>query len=410
MSDSSSRLRVNMVVEGVDRTKVTGGPLCLFQYANGLLDRGHEVRVVSAGPAAAPEWFDLRAPLVVPDDPPLPVALARFARAFAAYRLGRADVEPSIAELDRVAGQLALRGSSPLRRGAWLDRLRRAMPPADVTIATSAPVATPVHVYGTGVKAYFMQHYEAYMVDDFDDPALARAEAHAAMTLPLVRIANSSWLAGHVEERHGGQVPVCANAIDHSVFFPDGSPPDDPFTVVSYGGRGVRGKGCAEAAEAIRLARQEIPGLRWLVYGGASLPPDNGVAAYEDLGSVRGADLRRLYSSSHATLCPSWYESFPLFPIEAMACGSAVVTTPFGTEDYAVDDVNALVVPAREPDAMAAALVRLHREPETRRRLVERGTSDARAFTWERSVARMEELLLETVAAAAEDQSRAVAR
>jgi len=38
------------------------------------------------------------------------------------------------------------------------------------------------------------------------------------------------------------------------------------------------------------------------------------------------------------------YESFPLFPLEAMACGLAVITTAPGTEDYAVNQENCLVV------------------------------------------------------------------
>jgi glycosyltransferase involved in cell wall biosynthesis len=183
--------------------------------------------------------------------------------------------------------------------------------------------------------------------------------------------------------------------VDTAAFFPEGEPADprQRFVVVSYGGRNARWKGFAEAAEAIRLARAPIPTLEWRVFGDALLPPENPVAPYRPLGFITGSALRRAYSEAHALLAPSWYESFPLFPLEAMACGTAVVTTPFGTEDYVRARENALVVPAREPQAMAAALAELYEDGALRRRLGAAGIETARRFTWERSVARMAELL-----------------
>ena len=390
-------MRINFVMEGVHPTKATGGPLGIFEIANGLIERGHDVKMVSAGFAGDPDYFDLKAPIVQADDPPLPVGLGRFARRFAAYKAGRGSLDDAVGALDNVTNQLAMRASIPQRRGAWFDRLRRSMPEADVSIATSAPVAAPTAVYGTGLPAYFMQHYEAIMADDFEDPVFMLAEAKLAVDLPILKIASSSWLGGVVEERHGGPVPVCTMGIDQAAWYPDGSPPDEPFTVVSYGGRNVRWKDFPTGAEAIRLARREIPDLRWRVYGGGSLPPDNDVAPYEDLGWRKPEELRAIYSESHATLCPSWYESFPRYPIEAMACGSAVVTTPFGTEDYTRDGENCLVVPRREPERMAEALVRLWRDQDLRRRLTEQAREDVKEITWERSVTRMEELLEEQV-------------
>jgi len=92
-------------------------------------------------------------------------------------------------------------------------------------------------------------------------------------------------------------------------------------------------------------------------------------------------------------LAPAWYESFPLYPLEAMACGVAVVTTPKGVEDYAKPDANCLVIPPRDPAAAAAALVRLWSNPQERARLSNAASLDAQRFTWTRSVETMSALL-----------------
>jgi glycosyltransferase involved in cell wall biosynthesis len=364
-------------------------------YANGLVERGHDVSIVPAGFAEQPEWFDLAARIHAPPEPGLPVAFARAAATVAGYKLGRRSYEDVAAAIARPARALAFRSTWPLQRGADLERLRRIMPPADVTVATAFSTALPVHLYGRGAGVYFAQHDESITAPhDFDDPALAGGEARLSFALPLQRIANSSWLQARLLERYGAASETCVGGVTHDEFFPDGRVGDDaPFTVVSYGGRDAEWKGFDAAAEAVALARAELGEVRWLVYGGARLPPGNPIAPYEDRGFLTGAALRRFYGEGHVLLSASWYESFPLFPLEAMACGTAVVTTPYGTEDYARDGETALVVPPRDPQAMAAALVRLARDPGERAALAERGRAAAAGFTWSRSVERMETLL-----------------
>jgi hypothetical protein len=92
-------------------------------------------------------------------------------------------------------------------------------------------------------------------------------------------------------------------------------------------------------------------------------------------------------------LCPSWYESFPLPPIEAMASGTAVITTPYGTEDYAIDGHNAIVVRPRVIADFVAALDGLVRLPELRNQLARNGRAMAESRTWEVAVKAREELL-----------------
>jgi glycosyltransferase involved in cell wall biosynthesis len=393
----SNTLRINIVITGFSRTRTTAGHEVLFGYANGLLERGHDVAIITTAPSEHPDWYDLKAELIQPPATSLLGTGLRTALRYGSFRLGATDKRSVKEALSGVtAGVAPSSGALPYRRAAAVERFRRTVRPADVTIASGAPTALPVYLYGTGVKVYFMQHYETYFTTESDPEwqRLYELETELSYKLPLHRIANSSWLAEHVRERHGGEVELCVNAFDHERFFPEGRPPDSPFTVASYSGRGVAWKGFADAVEAMGIARAKIGDVHWRVFGDhAEIPPDNPIAPYEPIGVVDAPAIRRLFSAAHVALCPAWYESFPMYPMEAMSCGCAVVTTEFGVEDYARHEHNALVVPARDSQAMADALVRLAGDVALRGQLVDQAHRDIQSFTWKRSLDCMEELL-----------------
>jgi glycosyltransferase involved in cell wall biosynthesis len=71
---------------------------------------------------------------------------------------------------------------------------------------------------------------------------------------------------------------------------------------------------------------------------------------------------------------PSWTEGLPLVVLEAMARRRPVVATPVGgTPEVVVDGETGLLVPPRDPDALAAALRRLLGDADLRRRMGEAG-------------------------------------
>ena len=74
-------------------------------------------------------------------------------------------------------------------------------------------------------------------------------------------------------------------------------------------------------------------------------------------------------------------EGFPLPPLEAMACGCAVLTTACGgTEEYAVSRVNAWVVPPAKPSEMARAIRILCADPHLRKALALEGKKTAARY------------------------------
>jgi glycosyltransferase involved in cell wall biosynthesis len=101
------------------------------------------------------------------------------------------------------------------------------------------------------------------------------------------------------------------------------------------------------------------------------------------LGQRSPAEVAELYRSHDALLFPvRWEEPWGLVPLEAMASGCPVVATARGgSGEYLRDGENALIVPARDPDGLAAAVRRLAGEPALRERLRAGGLETAPRHT-----------------------------
>ena len=79
----------------------------------------------------------------------------------------------------------------------------------------------------------------------------------------------------------------------------------------------------------------------------------------------------------------SHYESFPLPPLEAMACGCPVITTDnVGVREYAKDGVNALICSIKKPRELAKAMGLVYADKSLRDRLVNNGLATAEQYKW----------------------------
>ncbi len=102
-------------------------------------------------------------------------------------------------------------------------------------------------------------------------------------------------------------------------------------------------------------------------------------------GFVPHRTLAALYRMASVFAFPSLYEGFGLPPLEAMACGTPVVTSRISALPEVVGDGALLVDPYSE-EAIAQGVARVLDDAELRRGLVERGRQRASSFSWERSV------------------------
>jgi len=105
-------------------------------------------------------------------------------------------------------------------------------------------------------------------------------------------------------------------------------------------------------------------------------------ASLKVLGYVEDADLPTLLSAATVFVFPSLYEGFGLPPLEAMACGTPVVSSDGGSLGEVLGD-GAQVVPAGDVVAFADALQRVLDDEALREQLRQRGKAQAAKFTWE---------------------------
>ena len=102
-------------------------------------------------------------------------------------------------------------------------------------------------------------------------------------------------------------------------------------------------------------------------------------------GFVPHETLAALYRLATVFAFPSLYEGFGLPPLEAMACGTPVVTSRISSLPEVVGDGALLIDPYSEED-IAQGIARLLDDQDLRARLVERGLVRAASYSWERSV------------------------
>lgn len=145
-------------------------------------------------------------------------------------------------------------------------------------------------------------------------------------------------------------------------------------------------KGALEGMAGLEEVYRRRPGLRVELF---SIPqPDRPLPSWATHHHApnRLELAETVYSRAKVFVQPSRREGFGLTALEAMACGCALVTTDNGgSRDYAFHDETALVVPVGDPIALADAIEALLDDDERRTRLAAAGERHSRRFHWDRS-------------------------
>jgi glycosyltransferase involved in cell wall biosynthesis len=171
---------------------------------------------------------------------------------------------------------------------------------------------------------------------------------------------------------------IRGSGVDLERFAPAPEPPGPP--VVLLVARMLAGKGVADAVAAARLLRERGRPVRLLLAGPGdpenrtSVPPER-LAAWQAEGLVQWlgpvAEVPALWRQAHIGLLPSHGgEGVPKALLEGAACGRPLVATDVpGCREIVRPGESGLLVPPRDPPALAAALSRLAEDAELRARL-----------------------------------------
>jgi glycosyltransferase involved in cell wall biosynthesis len=206
--------------------------------------------------------------------------------------------------------------------------------------------------------------------------------ARGGYKLPIEYVAVSEWLARQANLRNH---QIVSNGVDLTAFYPvEGSFLRDTIVIGSIARRSVL-KGFDIFTEAIdRLSCEFKTKIHVkLVAGNAQdrnwiqeFMPDK--LSWELVICRNDAELRAFYNQTNIFVFSSRNEGFGLPPLEAMACGTAVVTTDCGgVRDYA-DGSNCIIVEP-EAEALVQGVSTLVLDEDLRKRLEVAGLETARS-------------------------------
>jgi glycosyltransferase involved in cell wall biosynthesis len=368
-------------------TYMTGGVRAIFEVANGLSERGHEVIITSL--EGDHTWFPLKARVNYVEKPNFIKILNPLKQLKSRESLRYSSISP-------VLDQMKMGFEADL-----IKPLTDAIPECDINIATWFLTSFAVYRSDKGKQFYFFM--------DFDE--LAEKHGHyyhqlfkESLYLPLNIITISTWLKDWIKENYDKNAIVAGVGIEHDVFYPRTSVLDDiPGYKVMGIFRGFDYKGDSDLINAFNTAAEEIPEINPIIV--CSKDTFNGLIEKKDIKfdytffeSPSDDKLAELYSSSDLFVFASHIEGYGLPPLEAMACGTPVVTTDCrGVKDFVIDGKNAILVPPKQPDTIAESIIKLYNDPKLTEKLKQNGLETSKNFTWKRVVDIFEKAFITTL-------------
>ena len=372
-------LRVAMLTYSV---RPRGGVVHAIAVSEALAARGHEVELFAVGPPGARFFRAPRVPARVVEHTPPPDAGfdGRIAATIAAYR----------------------DGLRPLLRGGRFDVVH-----AQDCISANAALA--LREDGTIGAVLRTVHH----VDEFRSPSLIACQIRSIAAPDRVLCVSAPWIA-RVREEFGVKAGLVGNGVDTARYRPARDAAErsaaraaaglgDRLAILTVGGIEPR-KGSLTLLDAFAAARRALPERRpvLLVAGGATLfdyrDEIDRFHARADalgldgdlrvLGPVEDAELERLYRAADVFALPSTKEGFGLAVLEALAAGLPAVVSDLDVfRGFLGDGDSALLARAGDPEALAAALVRVARDPALADRLRAGGRAVAQRHSWARVAA-----------------------
>ena len=164
---------------------------------------------------------------------------------------------------------------------------------------------------------------------------------------------------------------------------------DSPSIVVTRNLEPIYDNGTA--LRAFQIVRRVFPPAKLVVAGSGpereslqKLAAELGIAeAVTFTGRVDNAGMATLYRSADVMINPSLADNMPISVLEALASGVPVVSTNVGGIPYLVDHgKTALLVPVRDAEAMAAAVLALLGDPSLAKRISAAGLESIQRYTW----------------------------
>lgn len=174
----------------------------------------------------------------------------------------------------------------------------------------------------------------------------------------------SQWLHDFVKQSFlsDKDVSVIHNGIDLNVFRPNGEKSNGKFQILGVSSVWHQSKGLYDfykLRESLDVEQFDITLVGLKPEQIQQLP--EGIKGIERTNSVQ--ELAALYSQAHVLVNPTYADSFPTVNLEALACGTPVITYRTGGSPEAVDEKTGIVVEQGDVEALVSAICHLKEHP-----------------------------------------------
>jgi len=347
-------MKINILLPNF-ANRPSGGHRIAYQYANGLVKKGHSVTLVfSSGKRDAIlnrlSFFAM-------------CILIRFTKKWFKF-------------------------NSAVKIKYVFNLNEKCIPNADATIATAYQTTLALEKCGInkGKKIYLIQHYETWLAPK---EVIDETWKYNDMT----KIVISKYLKTIGENLGVFDTVYIPNSIDCNLFKLTKNIQNRKYDLaMMYSNQEI--KGCIYGLRAVEIIKKKNPDFNVIFFGIESRSKDIPKWINYVKNPSQEFLANDIYNNSSIYLCSSISEGWSLPPMEAMACGTAVVTTQNGgISDFCIDGENALICEVKNSEQMAKCIEKLYLNINLRDVLVKNGLKKIEEFSFETSLNKLNKVL-----------------
>lgn len=256
----------------------------------------------------------------------------------------------------------------------------RHVPKSDIYVATSPYTAYYLNQYPVETARKF------YLIQDREDwGAGLKAILFDTYHYSLHKIVIANWLQRMLREEYKEESVLIPNGFDFTKFSLYIPIEEKKQWTVSMLYHEMERKDCTMGFRALAVVKEHYPQLQVNLFGVPDQPKE--LPSWYTYYKQPTANVHnRLNNESAIYIGTSHTEGWGLTVGEAMICGQAVCCTDNeGYKEMAIDGVTALVSPVGDSDAMAQNIIRLIENEELRLHIAENGNRFIQQFSWDES-------------------------
>lgn len=210
------------------------------------------------------------------------------------------------------------------------------------------------------------------------------------MSLPAFIMTVCDNTAKLIHTNYNKTANIIHNAVNSVIFNPNGPKycATQPYLLM-LGSDTLPFKGISEILTAFKLLKKQKVNLNlfWIT---PAFPTRDILESTTIFLHPSQEVISTLYRGAFAYICASHYEAFSLPVLEAMSCGTPVITTATtGTTDYAIDYINCLFTPINAPTALAQKILELYTSPTLKNNLVNSALKTASHYSWSSTIPKL---------------------